>query len=226
MKEEKRKLLPVVLRDTAPVIAGYVILGMGFGILMKANGYGILLSVIMSFCIYAGSMQYAAVGLLTGNASLLTVALTTVAVNARHVFYGISMIDKYKNAGIRKPYLIFALTDETYSIVCKTERDNDYCLLVSAFDQCYWIAGTLLGGLIGSALNYDFKGIDFSLTALFVTVFTDQWLRTKNHFASILGVLCSVASLLIFGTDNFLIPSMVAMLVVLLIPRKGGAKNA
>lgn len=220
-----KKLLSDVLRDTVPVIAGYVILGMGFGMIMTSEGRSIWFPVAMSLFIYAGSMQYAALGLFTGGASFLTVALTTLAVNARHLFYGISMLKKYRSAGWKKPYLIFSLTDETYSLVCSTERDTDYCFLVSLFDQIYWVAGTAAGALLGNVLRFNTQGIDFALTALFVTVFLDQWMKNSDHFPAVSGVAASVAMLLLFGADSFLIPSMAVILLALLLPEKWRRKN-
>lgn len=211
---EKAKIR-AAFRDTVPVLTGYLVLGFGFGMIMNSSGYGILWAAAMSLFIYAGSMQYAAIGLLTGGASMLTVAVTTLAVNARHLFYGISMVDKYKNAGVRKPYMIFALTDETYSLVCGG-RDIEYSFLVSVFDHIYWVLGTVIGSILGSALHINTAGIDFALTALFITVFVDQWLNSKEHFPAIAGVVLSAASLLIFGADNFLIPAMIAIAAVLL----------
>ena len=203
-------------KDTLPVLTGYLVLGMGFGIIMNTNGYGILWSVGMSVFIFAGSMQYAAVGLLTGGASLLTVAVTTLAVNARHIFYGISMAEKYKNTGAKKPYLIFSLTDETYSLVCSGEKSNEYYLLVSVLDHIYWVCGTALGAILGESLKFNTEGIDFALTALFITVFVDQWYKTKKHFPALAGVGVSVICLLIFGKENFLVPAMLGIAVLLL----------
>ena len=205
------------LKDTIPVMTGYLVLGMGFGIVMCANGYGFLWSVAMSLFIYAGSMQYVAIGLFTGGVSLITVALTTLAVNARHLFYGISMIDKYKNVGKTKPYLIFALTDETYSLVCHTDYGKTYDFLVSLMNHFYWVAGTALGALIGSSVKFNTEGIDFALTALFITVFTDQWLSSKKHLPAITGVVLSVLCLVLFGADRFLVPAMLAITAVLLL---------
>ena len=213
--------------DTVPVMAGYVFLGFGFGIVMHQSGYGGLWPVAMSLFIYAGSMQYMAVGLLTGGASLLTTVLTTIVVNARHLFYGISMVDRYKGAGSKKPYLIFALTDETYSLVSQNQAPDgigfhSYCLLVSAFDQFYWVAGTALGALAGDLLPLNYEGIEFVLTALFVTIFVEQWLNTRNHFPAIVGVAATAVCLLIFGRDVFLIPSMCLIAGILIMSRKTG----
>lgn len=206
-----------MVRDTIPVIAGYIVLGMGFGIIMKANGYNIWFALAMSLFIYAGSMQYAAISLFTSGASLLTVALTTLAVNARHLFYGISMVDKYKDTGIRKTYMIFALTDETYSLVCDTNQGTNYCFYVSLVNQCYWIMGTVIGSVLGSNVSFNTKGIDFALTALFLTIFIEQWIKNKNHFPAVTGVFISIICLLIFGPSNFLIPSMFIIATILLL---------
>ena len=213
----KNVSLKKVIKDTLPVMAGYLVIGMGFGIVMHANGYGIVWAVAMSLFIYAGSMQYAAVGLLTGGTSLLTVALTTLAVNARHLFYGLSVAERYKGAGWRKPYMIFALTDETYSLVCLGDPSLDYCFAVSLADQIYWLTGTALGSVLGQVLPINTEGIDFALTALFLVVFTEQWLNAKEHFPALAGLAASVGCLLVFGADGFLIPSMVLILLVLLL---------
>lgn len=211
---------------TLPVMAGYLVLGLGFGIIIKSSGYGIALALAMSLFIYAGSMQYAAVGLLTGGASLITVALTTFMVNARHLFYGISMLDKYRNVGKRKAYLMFSLTDETYSLVCTDnpaiapERRRDYYLLVSALNHSYWVIGSVLGAVIGSLISFNSEGIDFALTALFITVFVEQWLSAKRHAGAIIGVAASVICLILFGSEHFLIPAMLVILLLLSLQKE------
>lgn len=211
------------LMDTIPVMTGYVCLGFGFGILLHSAGYGIFEAFVMSVTMYAGSMQYIAVGLLAGGASLMTVALTTLLVQARHLFYGISMLDKYKDVGRRKIYLIFALTDETYSLMCNDHSDvpldrrKDYYLAVSLLNHSYWITGCVLGATVGTLVSFNSEGIDFVLTALFVTIFLEQWLNAKRHTPAVIGVLASVLCLIIFGGDNFLIPTMVAIAVSLCI---------
>ena len=216
--------------DTVPVMAGYVFLGFGFGILLQQSGYGFVWAVAMSLFIYAGSMQYLAVSLLTGGAGLLTAALTTVVVNARHLFYGISMIDAYKGAGRKKPYMIFALTDETYSLVSRNQvppgiSRHGYCFLVSLFDHIYWVAGTALGNLTGTLLPINYEGIEFALTALFVTIFVEQWLSTKDHLPAMIGVCSTVLCLVHFGRDIFLIPSMVIIALALTLTRKTGRRE-
>lgn len=229
----KKYAISAAFRDTVPVMTGYLFLGFGFGILMYQNHFSFLWAVAMSLFIYAGSMQYVGVTLLTGGAGVLTTALTTLLVNARHLFYGISMVDVYKGAGKKKPYLIFALTDETYSLVSQTQPPegmtyHGYCFLVSFLDQCYWVAGTALGALAGAFLPVNLEGIDFVLTALFVTIFVEQWLSTKEHLPALIGVAATVVCLLIFGKDIFLIPSMIAIALSLTMLRKKGKekKNA
>lgn len=223
-----RKTVGLALRDTVPVLTGYLVLGFGFGIVLRSAGYGILVAFLMSALIYAGAMQYVAVGLLTGGASLWTVALTTLMVNARHLFYGVSMLERYREMGARKPYLIFALTDETYSLVCgdlsrveESQRKN-YCFFVSLFNQIYWVLGTVLGAVIGSLVHFPSEGIDFALTALFLTVFLEQWLSTKKHAPALLGVGISASCLLIFGAERFLIPAMLGIALTLCLYREEG----
>ena len=224
---QQREIMNIryAFKRSLPVMAGYLVLGMGFGILLEANGYGVWWAFCMSLFIYAGSMQYVAVDLLTGGASLLAAALMTLMVNARHLFYGISMIDRYKDTGAKKPYLIFALTDETYSLVGSGEvpegvDKNRYFFLVSLLNQSYWIAGSVAGAFIGSLLTFNTSGIEFSMTALFIVVFVEQWKGTSNHLSSLIGVAASLVCLSIFGAERFLIPSMLAITTALMVLRK------
>lgn len=206
-----------------PVLAGYVVLGTGFGMLAYSHGLGIWWPIVMSIFIYAGSMQYVAVGLLSGGAGFITTFLTTLAVNARHILYGISMLDKYRDAGKRKPYLIFGLTDETYSLLVKDDKDERnqnaaFYFWVSLFDQMYWVAGSIIGVLAGHFIPINTTGIDFSLTALFITVAVDQWCEGGKHWPAICGAVSAVACRLIFGADSFLIPTMIAIVICLSVP--------
>lgn len=219
--------LKKALIDTLPIMTGYVFLGFGFGIIMKQAGYGLLWSAALSLFTFAGSMQYVTVGLLSQGVSLLTAALTTVAVNARHIFYGISMVDAYKGMGKIKPYLIFGLTDETYSLVARGTVPEGvdkkwYWFFVTLFDQSWWVLGTVLGACVGSLLKINYEGIDFALTALFVTIFVEQWLSTKNHRPALIGVGASMACLLIFGAGSFLIPAMAVIAGSLIAMRRLG----
>lgn len=205
---------------SVPVMAGYIVLGMGFGILLRNAGYGALWAFAMSTFIYAGSMQYVGINLISGGASVITTVLTTIMVNARHLFYSISMIDKYKNAGKFKPYMIFALTDETYSLLCEDkETDNGYRFFVSLFNHSYWVIGSVLGSLLGAVLPFSTAGIEFSMTALFIASFTEQWITTKDHVPALTGLLCTLVCLALLGADNFLIPSMLLITLVLTLIR-------
>ncbi len=207
-----------------PVLAGYLVLGLGFGVLLASKGYGLGWAVVMSTLIYAGSMQYLAVDLLAGGASLVAAALMTLTVNARHLFYGVSMVERYRDAGPAKPYLVFALTDETYSLVCSGDPPagvdrKGYFLLVSLLDHLYWIAGSALGALLGGALPFDSTGIDFSMTALFLVVMTEQWRTSRDHRPALVGLGVSLACLWVFGASDFLIPAMVGITAVLTLLR-------
>lgn len=218
------RVIKQALLTSLPVMAGYVVLGIGFGILLRAAGYGVWWSAAMALFVFAGSMQYVGVDLIAGGASILTMALTTLMVNARHLFYSISMVDRYKDAGPFKPYLIFALTDETYSLLCdghapEGEDANVYRFLVSLFNHSYWVSGCVLGSLLGAVLPFPTEGIEFSMTALFIASFTEQWLTSHNHVPAITGLVCTVVCLVVFGPDAFLIPSMLLITLVLTLLR-------
>ncbi len=220
----KRKIVTQVFVQSLPVLAGYVVLGIGFGILLRNAGYGVGWALAMSLLIFAGSMQYVGVGLLTGGASVLTTALTTLMVNARHLFYSISMVDTYKDAGKYKPYMIFGLTDETYSLLCdgKTPEGADpslYRFLVTLFNQSYWVTGSVLGSLLGAVLPFSTAGIEFSMTALFIASFTEQWLTSHDHIPALTGLLSTLLCLAVFGRERFLIPAMLLITLVLTLLR-------
>ena len=218
------KIVKQAFLKTLPVLAGYIVLGIGFGILLRNAGYGVLWAFAMSAFIYAGSMQYVGVSLLTGGASVITTALTTIMVNARHLFYSISMVDRYKDAGKYRPYLIFALTDETYSLLsdghAPADGDPDlYRFLVSLFNQSYWVTGSVLGSLLGAVLPFSTEGIEFSMTALFIASSTEPWLSTGDHIPALTGLLSTLVCLLILGPGRFLIPAMLLITLVLTLLR-------
>lgn len=219
------KKLKTVLKNTSPVMAGYIVLGIGFGLLMTEKGFNVWWSLAMSVFVFAGALQYVGASLLAGGASLISVALTSFVINARHLFYGITMIRHYKGSGAKLPYLIHGLTDETYSLVCTGEvpegfSRHGYFLMVSLFDQVYWVLGSVIGAVIGSLITTDLSGIDFSMTALFVTVVVEQWIKEKEHRPAIIGLISSIACLLIFGADNFIIPDMIGITILLTVFRK------
>lgn len=222
-----KKTTAFAFRASLPVMAGYIVLGMGFGILMQSRGYAWYWAALMSIAIYAGSMQYVAIDLLSASASLIAFALMTLAVNARHLFYGLTMLTKYKDTGKAKPYLIFALTDETFSLVCaadlpKDVEENKYFLLVSLFNQAYWVLGSVLGALLGAALSFNSMGVEFSMTALFTVTVIGQWEKSKNHLPALTGFGVSAVCLLLFGSADFLIPSMLIITAILLLERRFG----
>ena len=227
----RKKHLKAVFLDTVPVLTGYLFLGMGFGILLSENGYGVLWALAMSIFVFAGSGQYLAVSLLANSSGLLSAAIATLLVNARHLFYGISLLEKYKGTGKKKPYLIFALTDETYSLVTQNEPPegmsrHSYCFTVSVLDHIYWITGCTLGALVGQFIPINYEGIEFVLTALFVTMFVDRWLTNKDHFSAIVGVCATLVSLLLFGSEFFLIPAMVLIALLLTLSPKTGRRDS
>ena len=225
-----KKALKTVFLDTVPVMTGYLFLGISFGILLGETGYGLPWAFAMALFMYAGSAQFLAVGLLANHASILSSAIAIFLLNARHIFYGISLIDAYKGTGKKKPYLIFALTDETYSLVTQNQppegmKRHTYCFLVSVFDHIYWVAGCVIGSVAGNFIPISFEGIEFVLTALFVTLFVEQWLSSKSHRSAIIGVASTVLCLLIFGKEVFLIPSMALIAILLTVTRKTGNRK-
>lgn len=216
-----KKVLKPAFLATLPVMTGYLVLGVGFGLVLHNAGGSLLLALAMSGFIYAGSMQYLAVDLLSGGATLLSAALVTLMVNARHLFYGVSMLDKYRDMGPARPYLIFGLTDETYSLLCQEslpvpqEQRRAYCLLVTLLDHLWWVLGTLLGAGAAQVLHINTTGMDFALTALFVTVLVEQWLTAEDRVPALIGGGASLLCLVLFGAADFLIPAMVLIAVLL-----------
>ncbi|MGI6699011.1 MAG: AzlC family ABC transporter permease [Christensenellales bacterium] len=211
--------------DTLPVMSGYLIMGAGFGMVMNSYGYPPYLSTFMAVCIYAGAMQYVGANLLFTGASLFSVALTTFIVNARHIFYGLTMLEQYKEAGKEKPYLYFGLTDETYTLLSRplsVKNKRAYRFYVTILNHSYWIAGCTLGALLGSAFP-QVRGADFALTALFVVALVQSLeFHKRNDLPALIGAGATLLSLLIFGKDNFLLPAMGVIVVLLLIlPERG-----
>ena len=226
-----KKALKRAFLDTVPVLTGYLFLGMGFGILLiEQTGKGVLWALFMAVCMLAGSGQYLAVSLMAGGASVLSAALATFLVNARHIFYGISLVDTYKGSGKKKFYMIFGLTDETYSLVTQNQPPegmtrHQYCFMVTLLDHIYWVIGCVLGNVAGAVLPISFEGVEFVLTALFVTMFVEQWLSNKNHLPAIIGVVSTGVCLAIFGSEIFLIPSMALIAVLLVVSQKTGRRQ-
>lgn len=205
---------------TIPIFAGFWFLGLTYGIYMNVSGFSFWYPMLMGLTIFAGSMEFVAVNLLLGAFNPLQAFLLALMVNARHLFYGISMLDKYKNTGRKKIYLIFGMCDETFSInyTAKIPEDVDkgwFMFFVTLLNHFYWVFGATLGGLCGSILHFNTEGLDFVMTAMFVVIFLEQWLKEKNHIPAILGLGLSALCLIFFGADHFMLPSMAAILGVL-----------
>lgn len=210
---------------TIPVMTGYLFLGISYGIYMKVSGFSFLYPMFMAITIFGGSLEFLAVSLLMSTFAPLQTFLMALVIQARHLFYGLAMLEKYKNTGLKKLYLIFALTDETFSINCSTPvpegiDKGKFYFAVSLLDQCYWVSGATIGGILGSFIPFNTEGLDFVMTAMFVVIFIEQWLKEKKHYTAFIGVLSSVLCLLLFGADSFIIPSMVCIFTMLTLFRK------
>jgi len=221
----KKKAFLAALPFTIPIFFGYLFSGIAFGILLTSHGHAWWWAPVMAVVILAGSMQFIALEILAAPFNPLMALVMTLMVNARHMFYGLSMFDKFRNAGVRKPYQIYALTDETYSVLCEVEPpegvDRDWFnFFVAALNQSYWVGGCTLGALAGSAFRFNTKGIDFVLTALFLVIFLSQWESTRDHRPALIGVGCAVLALLLFGPDNFILPSMIGIFLLMVVLRK------
>ena len=233
MKITKRDVT-AAFHTSVPIMVTFLVLGTGYGILMQKHGFGWIWSMLSGIVIFSGTVQFVSVSLLSGG-SILMALVTALMVSARHSFFSISMIGRYRTEGKRKWYLFYALCDETYAVLCKEEEPEGvnksaYRVLVTLFDQASWVLGSVLGGLAGSFLPFDSTGIDFAMTALFTTVFIQQWIDSRCHIPALLGLGATFACRLLFGKDLFLIPAMAVIIVVLIVMRKkieaaGGADH-
>lgn len=225
----KQKAFRAAFPLTFPVFIGYIFLGIAFGILSGSSGFHVGWAFLMSLLIYAGSMQFVTVPLLLAPYHFLSTVLLTLMVNARHLFYSLSMLNRYKDCGKLKPYLIFSLTDETYSLVCSAEPPEDvsrkwFFFFISALNHFYWVLGSVIGALVGNFLPINTTGIDFSMTALFLVIFVDQWESTKNHIPALLGLSLTVLCRLIFGLNWFILLAMLSLLLSLSLGYKKEVK--
>ncbi len=221
----KTAALKAAFPHTIPVLTGYLVLGTAYGILMNSKGFSLIWITVASIFVYAGSMQFVAVALLAAGFDPLGAFLMTIAVNARHLFYGISMLKQYRGIGRLKPYLIFSLTDESFSILCSAKVPEQvekkwFYFFVSFLDQLYWISGSLFGGFLGGMLKINTKGIDFVLTALFVVILINQWEATKNHLPAVIGITSAILCRVLFGASDFIIPSMICIILLVTLLKK------
>lgn len=220
-----KKALKAAFPSTVPVMAGYLFCGFAFGVLFRETGQHPLLAPLMSIVVYAGSMQFFAVKFMDGSFSMVSIALLTLLINARHVFYGIPFVERFRRMGKRFPYMVFSLTDETFSLLCGAKAPEgmdslQFMFWIAVLDQCYWVAGTALGAAVGPVLPFDTKGIEFALTALFLVIAVEQWRESPTKLPALAGLMVSLAALLLFGGKDFILPAMAGIAAVLLLLRK------
>ena len=218
-----RQTVRFAFYKTIPVLLGYLFLGLAFGLLLQEAGYSFWWALLSSGIVYAGSIQFVLVEFLNGGTGFLTVAVMTLLINSRHAFYGLSFVEKFRKMKTY-PYMIFSLTDETYSLLCSLKvpegiDEKKAMFLIALFDQLYWVTGSVLGAALGQVLPFDMTGIDFAMTALFVTIFVDQWREAKSHLPAIVGLCSAAVCLLIFGGSNFILPSLIITVGILMALR-------
>lgn len=226
----KLKALKAAFPQTIPIFTGFCFLGLAYGIYMNASGFSFVYPMFMSLLIFGGSLEFVAVEMLLSPFAPLSVIVMTLLIQARHLFYGISMLDKYKGMGWKKFYMIFGMCDESFSINCSADIPEDvdkgwFMFFVTLLNQFYWVASAIIGGLIGSLLKINTDGISFVMTAMFVVIFLDQWLKEDSHISSFIGIVVSAICLICFGADSFMLPTMACILLLLTVFRKNIEKN-
>lgn len=220
-----KKAIKKAFPYTIPVLTGYLFIGIAFGVMYAEKGYNFLWAILMSLLVFAGSGQYLAVNFFVPNFSLFQVVFLTLMVNIRHIFYGLSLLEPFHKMGKKRWYMIFGLTDETYSLLCTTKvpeevEEDKFMLSIAVMNQLYWVLGSLIGGLAGTYIPFNSEGIDFAMTALFVVIFVEQWMNKENRIPALVGAVCSVAAIMIFGTDRFVFPTMLFIMLALLLGKK------
>ena len=227
----KRRALRAAFPHTVPILTGFLFLGMTYGMYMASLGFSWIYPTLMAMTIYAGSMEFVTANMLLGAFNPLQAFVMTLMVNARHLFYGLAMLDRFRGLGWKKLYLIFGMCDETFSVTCSVRAPEGvdegwFMTFVTLLDQLYWVLGAALGGLCGSLLTLNTEGLDFVMTAMFVVIFLENWLKEENHTSSLLGLALPLVCLVLFGAQNFILPSMAAILLALTALRgrleKGG----
>ena len=210
---------------TIPVLAGYLFIGLAFGVLFADKGYNVLWAILMSIVVYAGSGQYLAVNFFVPGFSILQAVFLTLMVNVRHIFYGLSLVDRYNRFDWKRWYLIFGMTDETYSLICTTDVPDDvdeekFLLSITLLNQLYWVIGTILGSVIAGTLPFSSEGVEFAMTALFIVMFVELWCHRNNRLPELIGICASMVCLLVFGADNFVLPTMLLIIAVIMLGKK------
>lgn len=226
----KTKAFKAALPYTIPICIGFLFLGMSYGFLMRSKGFSFIYPMLMSFFIFAGSMEFVTANLLLSAFDPIYAFFLTLMVNARHLFYGISMLEKYKNVGWKKFYLIFGMCDESFTVNCTVTPPSDvdkgwFMFFVTMLNQIYWVSGATLGALLGYIIHFDTKGIEFVMTALFVVMFINQWEEKNTHKSALIGLGCSTICLLIFGSERFILPAMVLIILCFTLNRRNNKKE-
>ena len=220
----RRKALKAAFPCTIPIMTGFIFLGTAYGIYMNASGFSFVYPLFMSMLIYGGSLEFVAVEMLLSPFAPLQVFIMALLIQARHLFYGLSMLDKFRGTGWKKFYLIYGMCDETFSVNYTADIPEDvdrgwFMFFVTLLNQFYWVASATTGGIISSLLKINTDGISFVMTAMFVVIFMDQWLKEDQHLSSLIGLGVSLICLLIFGVDSFMIPTMITIVVLLTVLR-------
>lgn len=228
MKQKKRgygAAFRTAFPYTIPVLTGYLFIGLAFGVMFQEKGYNFLWAVLMSIVVYAGSGQYLAVNFFVPGAGFLNIMFMTFMVNVRHIFYGLSLLERFGKMGKKRLYMIFSLTDETYSLLCTTKIPKDveedkFLFAIAFLDHLYWITGSAIGAIAGAVIPFNAEGIDFAMTALFIVIFVEQWLAGGKRIPAVIGIVSTIALRLLFGIDNFVLPSMICIMICLVSGRK------
>jgi 4-azaleucine resistance transporter AzlC len=217
-------ILKTAFIKSIPILCSYFFVSMAYGIMMEEAGLHWYYSLLVSLTVYTGAFQFVLITFLSSGASYLTIAVTALLMNSRQTFYSLTYVEEFKSMGKRLPYMIHTMTDETYAVNCTLEKTQegrkDIMFLVALFSRCYWMVGAVLGGVIGQLIPFELEGIDFCMTALFVIIFIDQWEKNKRHFPALIGLFISVIGLIIFGTDRFMLPSLLLVSGILLFTQK------
>ena len=225
MKHSRRRALKAAFPHTIPIMTGFLFLGMAYGILMRTRGFHPLFPTVMALTIFGGSLEYVCVEMLCSAFAPVETLLMALLIQARHLFYGLAMLEKYRGRGWKTPLLIYGMCDESFSINCAAEPPKDvdrgwFYLWVTLLNWSYWILGATLGAQLGAVLPFDTKGLDFVMTAMFVVIFLENWLKEKQHWSSLIGLICAGACLLVFGAEGFMLPAMAAILLALAAARR------
>lgn len=221
----KLKALKTAFPNTLPILTGFLFLSFAYGIYMNTSGFSFIYPMCMSFFIYGGSLEFICVEMLLSPFAPVQVFIMSLLIQARHLFYGISMLDRFKGLGLKKYYLIFGMCDETFSINYTADIPDDvdkgwFMFFVTLLNHLYWVVGATLGCIIGSLFTFDTSNISFVMTAMFVVIFLEQWLKETNHISSLIGIFVSIACLVLFGADSFMLPAMICIILLLAIIRK------